>query len=359
MTKKILKQYRELKEKSKESNITLTEKENVKFKNTIDFLINHEYVSSFEVSKGFMYIKSDAFDDFELNFNDEINSISDSSENENNDYLIDNIKTFIYTGKNLQVNNELNLCLDGSDQLELSQWLSEIKLYSKQYLQDNILLDDICTICSNNRKKTNKQTVVNDMIGLLKAIENDLNKTIRHDKYANIIIKDDKMKPKKIFISHSQDDEKYTDALVKLLVSLGIDTTNLFCSSKNGYDIPLGESIYDFLRNCFTECELHVIFIHSKNFYSSAVSLNEMGAAWITGTKHTSILLPNFDFKDMDGVVKPDAIAIKLDSETKTVKHLLNQLSDIIIQEFNLKPKIASIWEDNRDEFLENVRNLS
>ena len=71
-------------------------------------------------------------------------------------------------------------------------------------------------------------------------------------------------KPVKIFISHASKDKEYVKKLVELLDGMGLDQTQIFCSSLPGYDIPVGSDIFDYLRQQFQEYELHVFLIHSK-----------------------------------------------------------------------------------------------
>ncbi len=115
----------------------------------------------------------------------------------------------------------------------------------------------------------------------------------------------------------------------------------------------------DYLRNQFLSFDLHVFFIHSKNYYQSVISLNEMGAAWALKTECTSILLPNFGFEEMTGVVGNQNIAIKLDSNEYEVKDNLNQLYGKLIDEFGLTRKSNSIWERRRDRFIKKVNEIA
>ena len=57
--------------------------------------------------------------------------------------------------------------------------------------------------------------------------------------------------PHRIFISHSSDDVKYVSELVTLLYDMGLDETQVFCSSLPGYGIPINKDIFDFLRKQF------------------------------------------------------------------------------------------------------------
>ena len=165
-------------------------------------------------------------------------------------------------------------------------------------------------------------------------------------------------KPVKIFISHASKDKEYVKKLVELLDGMGLDQTQVFCSSLPGYDIPVGYDIFDYLRQQFQEYELHVFLIHSKNYYMSAASLNEMGAAWVLRSNCTSFLLPNFRFEDMTGAINGKSIAIKLDNDETEVKDKLNQLYDTVIREFGLTKKAAIVWEAKRDRFIKEVKEI-
>lgn len=63
----------------------------------------------------------------------------------------------------------------------------------------------------------------------------------------------------KIFISHSTYDREYVKEFVKLLNVIGFK--EIFCSSIQGYDIPNGESIYDFLKEELNELKNEIINI--------------------------------------------------------------------------------------------------
>ena len=42
---------------------------------------------------------------------------------------------------------------------------------------------------------------------------------------------------KKIFISHSSEDNKYVEQIVNLLIEMGLDRAQIFCTSLPGYGI--------------------------------------------------------------------------------------------------------------------------
>lgn len=160
------------------------------------------------------------------------------------------------------------------------------------------------------------------------------------------------IKQKLIFISHSTKDSEYVASLVDLLRKIGFTDKDVFCSSYPGYGIPLGKNIYEFLKNCFKDYELFVLFVISKdNYYSSPASLNEMGAAWVQGAKSIPILLPGMSPAKLKGVVGPDSLAICLDRDN--VRYDLNSLKNDLLLYFGKQQINESAWEHDRDSFLE------
>ncbi len=162
-------------------------------------------------------------------------------------------------------------------------------------------------------------------------------------------------KQPKLFISHCSKDIEYVKQIVNLLDEMGLNQTQVFCSSLPGYGIPIDTNIFDYLRNQFLEYNLHVIFVHSENYYNSPISLNEMGAAWVLRSTVTSILLPGFGFEKMNGVVNDHSIAIQLDAQQLELQDKLNQLYDKIVTEFGLARKADIIWQQKRDSFIKNI----
>lgn len=166
-------------------------------------------------------------------------------------------------------------------------------------------------------------------------------------------------KPTKLFISHSTQDLAYVSHLVRLLQMIGMSSENMFCSSIKGFDIPLGNNIYDYLKEQFQNYDLKVLFVLSNNYYNSVASLNEMGAAWALQHSYTSILLPKFEFKDIKGAIDPRNISIKLDSAERELKGRMNELYDDLQKHFELKTLQQIVWEGYRDEFIEKVHKTT
>jgi len=159
-----------------------------------------------------------------------------------------------------------------------------------------------------------------------------------------------------LFISHSSEDKSFVEALVDLLEGIGFTEKNLFCSSIDGYRIPLNGDIFETLRRLFIEHELFVIFVHSPRYYKSAVSLNEMGAAWVLRTGFCSILTKDMNFHEMKGVFNGNTIAIKVDAEDASGR--LNELKEKLQKVFGLDPINTTKWERKRNMFLSHVNAI-
>lgn len=159
-----------------------------------------------------------------------------------------------------------------------------------------------------------------------------------------------------VFISHSSKDKDFAEALVVLLEDLGMDSTNLFCSSIDGYGVGLSQDIFETLRSLFNEHNLFVIFIHSPRYYKSSVSLNEMGAAWVLKTDFCSLLTSDMEFSNMSGVVNDSKISIKVNNNDAPAR--LTELKDKLITLFGLKNIDAIKWERKRNAFLDRVNTI-
>ena len=194
---------------------------------------------------------------------------------------------------------------------------------------------------------------VNRGMSILESVQESLQMGIGLEKTEEI---NPSTKTPMIFISHSSKDKPFVEALVSLLEDIGFDKSNLFCSSVDGYGIALSKDIFETLRSLFNEHNLYVIFIHSPRYYKSALSLNEMGAAWVLKTDFCSFLTADMDFNKMSGVVNGSTIAIKVDTED--VPSRLSELKNLLIQMFSLPLIDETKWERKRNMFLKQVLSI-
>lgn len=159
-----------------------------------------------------------------------------------------------------------------------------------------------------------------------------------------------------VFISHSSKDIEFVEALVTLLESIGFDNKTLFCSSIPDYWIGLSKDIFASLRQLFTNHELFVIFIQSPRYYESAVSLNEMGAAWVLQTDYCSILTKDMQKEKMCGVFDDHTIFLKVNAPQ--VEARMNELKNTLTKMFGLPALSDSTWERKRNTFLKAVNAI-
>lgn len=150
----------------------------------------------------------------------------------------------------------------------------------------------------------------------------------------------------KILISHASDDQEYMELLIKLLETLRFPNGTIICSSIPGYGIPGRKKIYEWLKEQFLTCNLHVIFALSYNYYASAACLNEMGATWVTKSSSMLFLLPGFGFDKIRGCVDATEVGISIDSKDAELKHRLNELKNSLLTEFSLEPIEDIRWEE-------------
>ncbi len=239
------------------------------------------------------------------------------------------------------------------DVQEFKNWIAEVTLEIQDIVDrtgDSFAKDTLDYIKSSRFNGWHDTIYFENIKGKLMAIRRNI------DRYYTGPIQKPVLPPK-LFISHSSDDIKYVTELVTLLDDMGLDQTQIFCSSVPGYGIPIDNDIYDYLREEFYKYNLHVIYVLSKKYYKSVPCLNEMGATWVLRYKYTSFLLPGFQFSSMKGAINSNAIAIKLDSNEIALRDNLNQFYDKIVDEFNLKKKSPIIWEQKRDSFICNIKS--
>lgn len=168
-------------------------------------------------------------------------------------------------------------------------------------------------------------------------------------------------KPHKIFISHRITDKPFVKELVKMLEFIvGSDESRIFCSSVSGYDIKPGREILTELKKQFDENEIYFVVVHSPRYYESAICLNEMGAAWILGTRFCSFLTDDCSFDMLTGAIDGKYISIKVNDEQDVVTSKLNYMKDELLQIFSIDKGTFNNnrWETLRNEFIKNTQHL-
>lgn len=157
---------------------------------------------------------------------------------------------------------------------------------------------------------------------------------------------------RKIFISHATKDKEIVEEIIDLLETIGINPTQIFCSSFEGYGIPLGNNFLDTIKEELS-AEVLVLFVLTKNFYESKVCLCEMGAAWALSKAHIPIVVPPLSYSDIQGVI-PLTQGLLINDIPK-----LNSLKEKLEKDFSIEQNIAlNNWERKRDRFLANIQRM-
>jgi hypothetical protein len=154
----------------------------------------------------------------------------------------------------------------------------------------------------------------------------------------------------RVFISHASADAPLVEELVELLEIIGIRHDQIFCSSFPGYGIDLGDNFLEALKAQLLNRDALVLFVLTKRFYASAISLCEMGATWVLAKEHIPILVPPFDFDDVKGVI-PLTQGFKLNDALK-----LNLFKAKVESTFGIESGLAHVaWERKRDRVLDRI----
>jgi hypothetical protein len=202
---------------------------------------------------------------------------------------------------------------------------------------------------------SNKDISEYDNLPVIKPIERKDKDQPMQDRSINPSVDSKKIKKSPmVFISHSHADEDFVIALVNLLEDIGLNTETLFCSSVSEYGVQLSGDIFETIRELFLKHDLYVIFVHSPRFYSSAVALNEMGAAWVLKSDFCSFLTNDMEYEKMTGVVNNAKLSIKVDENVAPA--LMNKLYEHLVKLFSLKKMDISKWERKRNQFLASVK---
>lgn len=156
----------------------------------------------------------------------------------------------------------------------------------------------------------------------------------------------------KIFISHSSQNKLYGQALVDLMISLGINSDEIIFTSNAAHGIPIGSNIFNWLKSQITE-KPYVIYLLSPEYYQSIPCLNEMGAAWVIENEHSMIFTPSFDLGSdefKNGAIDSREIGFFINNK----EQLLNFV-EILKEKFLIKPKPVLV-NQKIDECVEKIK---
>jgi len=241
------------------------------------------------------------------------------------------------------------------DDEEFCKWKTDYEIMLSKIYNDKEMLDRFKKIEFKHRyfgvkDEKSKKICLNGL---------ELSKLILFDVIDDLIEVEEKRKNNKIskiFISHSSKDEEYVKELISLLNDIGIDkdSNKIFCSSIHGYDIPNGKNIFDYIKEEYSK-DVFVILVLSENYYKSPVCLNEMGATWVTSKEHRAILLPEFKFEQIKGVIDSRKICFNI-TDSGRLDYFREELREIL--EINNKNNNNHIWNGDKERFINNIQRI-
>jgi hypothetical protein len=166
--------------------------------------------------------------------------------------------------------------------------------------------------------------------------------------WSDIILKYHKKEPpreRKIFISHSSQDEKLVHAFTQMVEKgMGINSRSIFCSSIAGQGIAPGMRVLEQLW-----AELHgtdtAIMIITPRFYESPYCMCELGAVWGMNKAFIPIVSPPLRLSDLKGAATGTQ-ALALDS-ARDMDTLRDRLTSIMPHSTTPTAR----WFDSRREF--------
>ena len=198
---------------------------------------------------------------------------------------------------------------------------------------------------------------MNEGLSVLESISESLTLGLDGECKSLDVVKTEK-KPPLVFISHAELDKEFANEIVTLFEFIGVKgKEKLLCTSVDGYRIPVGRDIVEYLREVFNNYDLFVIILHTHNYYTRPVCLNEMGAAWALKTNYYSVLASDFDFNEMTGVVNNKDVAIKIGAEDCEAR--INQLKNALVEFFDLPQPDEDRWPHYRSRFIKNCSNFT
>ncbi|MGI6778543.1 MAG: toll/interleukin-1 receptor domain-containing protein [Acetivibrionales bacterium] len=156
---------------------------------------------------------------------------------------------------------------------------------------------------------------------------------------------------KQVFISHSSKDKKIVEYIIDLLENMGVPPKKIFCTSFQGYGIPLGENFLEIIKKEFEEKTLTILTL-SNYFYQSPICLCEMGAAWVKSSICIPVLIPPLEFSTVKGVIS------QVQGLTINDRDKLDALYDKVREIFKINAFDYNRWERKRDRFICQVNSL-
>lgn len=154
---------------------------------------------------------------------------------------------------------------------------------------------------------------------------------------------------KKIFISHSSEDEEIIKYFVDdiLIGVLGFFHTDIFCTSLDGMKIESGEDWRKQIEVHLNTAPLSILFI-TPNYKMSEICQNELGASWIVSDNVVPLIVEPITYSNV-GILQEVRQVEKVTNEKG-----LDRLKDKIIKIFDIPNRRikSDRWTSKKREFI-------
>ena len=158
----------------------------------------------------------------------------------------------------------------------------------------------------------------------------------------------------KIFISHRSIDSAVANVIKELLIALGIDNKNIFCSSIPGYDVKY--TISNEVYTAISQSKIDII-LYSADYYESAYCRNEEGIIWYKNRKDETcriipIALPEINKDNLLGFIDSQHILRRLDNKSD-----IATIIDIVYENLEFKLPQQAIIQGIIERTIANYSN--
>ena len=156
-----------------------------------------------------------------------------------------------------------------------------------------------------------------------------------------------------VFISHSSKDKLFVKAFIDdfLKKGLSFNDNEIACTSFEATGVTPGDNIPSYIKHNIKGAKICICMV-SKNYKSSEVCMNEVGAAWALDKPPIQVVLPNTDFSELGWLLKTDKAA-KIDDEDS-----LDNLMDAICKKIGIPVVSPKHWNPCKRDLLKSIKQL-
>ena len=150
-----------------------------------------------------------------------------------------------------------------------------------------------------------------------------------------------------IFISHAVSDKILAEHLVNFLTeAIGVPADSIFCSSVEGYGVPLTKDFNLYIKDKIKHPKL-VILLMTETYMERPFCLMELGAAWSLSHDALPIIVPPIEFGT---VVKTLGLTqgwnIKQESGLNDIRSVIKKAG------IQLEPRSDHTWDKKRKQWI-------